>query len=269
MTRRKKSDKNKNGPTSTPPSAMPQNGPVLIAASVQSVMVVNTQEYNSLVEQNTAFKNQINAMYLQVNSMQQNERNMKDLIDVQHRTIEELRTENAELQKRLKQLELDNAELKIENGELKKNIVELKKDIVELKKENIELKKDNHSIHNTLNKMMTRQLYNKYIVAIQDVNRIVEIEKIVTGTTKNTLKDLRENRVNECHYINDIRDSPKEKENKRTVLFQKIMNIDSNVKRLFELHYPNLLHDISGYIVGSSVNLTDTERDKIEDWWEC
>jgi hypothetical protein len=113
-----------------------------------------------------------------------------------------------------------------------------------------------------MDKLENQQLYEKYIVAIQDINRSDELEKNISNyDVKNKLKKLRNDRVNECHYLN-------EEDDKRTNLRDKIINMPVAVKNIFNKKYPKLIDNILPYIAKIITIPSKENNDEIGDWWE-
>ncbi len=99
--------------------------------------------------------------------------------------------------------QLDN--LTQENINQATEIANLKAYIQTLELERIELELDH--------------LFRKYVIAIQDFNRLEKLETKVPA-----LSEMRFFRVSECHFITDD-DSPDDILNKRNVLTNKLLNI--------------------------------------------
>ena len=118
------------------------------------------------------------------------------------------------------------------------------------------------NLTNRLNTRDIKELYSKYIIAFQDINQLDQLENRVP-----VLKQIRSNRMDQCHYIFDS-DSQKEVNNRRTVLLNKIKNMPIGVEQLFNKRYPNFITDIIKYIAPYPVNVSIQDEEKINEWWE-
>jgi chromosome segregation ATPase len=216
-----------------------------------------------------------------------NDRILKELTDTKDRTIAELKEENEKLRESLRHMELrlnkieeENAELKRENAELRKENAELKRDNIELRKENAELKRDNDELRkenaelrkenaelrDVVNRMLCKQQYDKLIIAIQDINSHIQMEKLVDSYTKNELQKLRHSRNGDCHYI--IGCDEYEINVRRTVLYDKIDQMSEPLKKLFDRRHPKLLENIKSFIVNIRTTPSSDALDEINDWWD-
>jgi hypothetical protein len=101
-------------------------------------------------------------------------------------------------------IEYDNEELKKENQELKKEIQEHKKRIASLEKENKELKKENEKLKLRITILEFDKIKYKIITALQDINSLHCLEKIII--IKKSLFKLRKYRNNYNHYIDEDSD---------------------------------------------------------------
>lgn len=208
--------------------------------------VINQIEYNNLIKENIELKTKILQLY-------DNERTFRQLIETKDRTIEELKNENIELRQRLETLEKKYNILEDEHNKLKSryNILELKHNILESK----------------LEEMFHRDAINKFIIAIQDTNRLIGLDTMVDLQTKTELLKLKKKRINGCHYLNN-NDNTALVNDKRTVLLDKINNINPEVEKVFNHKYPNLLANIKRYIVTTPTNPLQNVLDDIDEWWE-
>ncbi len=196
------------------------------------VKFVPESEYKKLVEENFNLRNRLTELY-------RNEEKHKEIIRQNELTIQELRDENQML---------------------KQKITELEKKITEL--ENIIIKMDTKIIN-----MEEKEQFNKFIIAIQDVNRLEHIETKLSGTERKILQRLRQTRVTECHYIEDDYDDD-DKNDRRTVLYDRIQNMSPQIRSRFENMFPGLLKSIMGYIQQTKTYPSDDSMKYILNWWE-
>ena len=168
--------------------------------------------------------------------------------------IKDLNTENMSLKDKINNLELIVFKQTHEINELKPENKALKTEINELKIENRELRTD-------INEMKSRELYKKYLVAIQDINHLDQLENVVP-----ILKKVRRERMQECHYIYDD-DTPTDMNNRRTILLDKLQNMPVDVQNIFNNRYPTLLRDIMQYIAPNPVIVNKQDEKEINYFW--
>ena len=117
----------------------------------------------------------------------------------------------------------------------------------------------------SISKLESKYLFEKYIIAIQDLNRAEKLETKISSWK--VLGYLRDDRIDDCHYLND-KDSSILYNDKRQIMEEKVKNMPPNVRKMFDKKYPNLLNDISPHIVSSVVNVSKHNREDIEEWWD-
>lgn len=148
-------------------------------------------------------------------------------------------------------------ELKKENIELKYRITELERKQETTNKELQETKIDLQNFKNSI-------LYNKLIVGIQDYNAMDKLETQIVNNEE--LKNLREDRVSEYHYIkNDA--TQQEKNIKINMLVENISNAPKMVIDMFEDTYPNLLETLKPFLVKRIVEENAKITLKAQRWW--
>ena len=126
-----------------------------------------------------------------------------------------------------------------------------------------------------LNLKDTNDLFKKYMIAIQDINRQDLLENSLNGVSKKSLTKLRKNRIGtlashllgDCHYLDDEHDLT-EQADRRYFLFEKIKHIPKSVKNKFDEHYPNLLNDIELHLDQKYDDVSPATMDEINLWWE-
>jgi ribosomal protein L18E len=206
------------------------------------------QQYNKLVIilNNSEHKN--NLLFEEIQKYQRNEKDF-------YKKIDDLIVEN----KRLKdEINILNDKINSQNDTI--NILSDKI----INQDNIikELCISNKNILDKLNKSEVKRLFNKYTIAIQDINRLYQLEKQIPILSK-----LRKTRIDECHYIDDT-DISSLVDDKRTILLDKIKNIPSEIETLFNLKYPLLLSNIQNYIIQNPTFPNQQIENEINEWWE-
>jgi hypothetical protein len=196
------------------------------------MILITQNEYTQLIEENQKLKNDILSLY-------NNEKNFRETIKLNELTIDEL---------------------KKENETLKKELTLLKEHI---KKQDDAIEKLNKKMEEKENK----ELFNKFIIAIQDINNIDYLETKINLQSKQSLKNLKRQRINECHYL-DNSYLQTEIDDRRTILLDKIKNMPQIIKNMFNNKFPNLLIDIEGFIAPNPTFPSQQTKDEIDDsWW--
>lgn len=203
---------------------------IIVQQSYPAFSLIATEELEALRKENSELRAKITILY-------QNER-----------IIAEIRAENGELKLKNEMLQKEIEELRIENGALKLRIKELEDEV-----ENLKTK---------VNKLERSQFIHKYTIAIQDLNRRKQLEKSIP-----ILKKLRSSRNDSSHYIDD-EDTGSLLQEKLNVLSEKIQNMPSEIKKHFDLRYPNLIKDILPHINTGNKSTNESEIDEATYWWE-
>lgn len=179
--------------------------------------------------------------------------------------LSEQKAKNQILSEKLK--DQDELNKKIES--LTKENNDLKKLITDQGNKIQTLEKENANLNNRMEKMEMKFLFDKYIIAIQDVNRSNCLEiNINNKDICKQLKKLRCDRVNECHYLDEENDDHTLINDKKTILVDKINAMPSIVKDMFNKKYPGLLDSVLPCII---INKTIPSQDNINEicgWWE-
>jgi hypothetical protein len=226
---------------------------VQIVAVPQGMKLINLSEYDQLVREN-------NNLNLQILKLSNGERILKEIIETRDQTIEELRKENAELQIRLKNLEIELNIVKINNCNLNDKNIELENKITKLMT-------NFNNTQMSVDKLIAKQQYDKYVIAIQDVNSLIRMETQVDATTRHELQNLRKNRNEDCHYMIK-NDDANINDGKRVILYDRLMNMPPLVKKMFDKNHPKLLDNITSLIRLSVVKLTVSAENEINEWWD-
>lgn len=169
--------------------------------------------------------------------------------------INELYNINENHKEIIKQNERTIQQLKEENKMLRQTIQELKTTIQKLEQESI--------------KRNEKEQFTKYVIAIQDINRLEKLETKLYGDIKTKLLKLKRVRIGKCHYIDDDLDED-ETNDRRTVLYERIQKMPPQIKQMFEDKYKctGLLPAIMKFIVHNKTIPSDESLTEIDDWWE-
>lgn len=163
------------------------------------------------------------------------------------------------LQKKLKELE---STIKIQTTKIN-NLEET------IKTQDINIKTQESKINNLeerLTKQEQRHLFNKYVIGIQDINALEQLETKLADASE--LMKLHKDRIDGCHYIND-KYSNNEKAIRINLLIDKLTNIPENIKELFEDEYPQLLDELKAVLVKRDSVIEDARFiKKSNNWWE-
>jgi hypothetical protein len=204
--------------------------------------------------------------------------NLKELNDELNFKIIKLEQENLELKVKIIKLEKDNTQLKQDNIQFKIQINELKEENKEIKQENIlqtiqinELKEENKELKNKITNLENKEIINKIIYSIQDLNSFDKLETILNFPFNKYINKLRMSRNDFCHYIfeNDSNDLINKK--KECILFQ-LSNLSDIVKiKLNKKFGNNFIDEIIKYLSNLQISygyLSDEDINDAEEWWE-
>jgi uncharacterized protein YoxC len=194
-----------------------------------------------------------------------------------NRDIDSLRAERTKNWATIKELENDNKkykdiidELTEKNRQLEEKIKNLEKQI-DIQNTTIDCQNSKIAdLEGRLLNMETKELFNKYVLAYQDLNSRYMLEtKLNNGIALKSLKKLRNNRNGECHYC--LTGEPLDYINSRFyAMNDKIKKIPVGVRNMFEKKYPGLINEVND-LFDHYVVLTDPDPDLLEDafdWWE-
>jgi chromosome segregation ATPase len=254
----------------------PEQPPIQYQPSI--VMgLVNMCEYQNVIKENIELRSQIIQLSNNERVLISNEKLLNETISANKKTIEELQKENKELRKRVGHLESqlklvisENTELRKENNELKNEVSELRTEVIGLRKDYAALREDNVAILTKLNNMTLSRMYERYIVAIQDFNSREKLEtQIYDADVCDELRDLRTDRVGNCHYIDNVHDSDEYINAKFTILAEKLKNMPIELYNEFEDVYPNLISTVAQYANVYNTTPNKTQSAKINRWWNA
>jgi uncharacterized protein (UPF0305 family) len=115
------------------------------------------------------------------------------------------------------------------------------------------------------------KMYNKYIISFQDLNSLQKLETKINGIALTSLKNLRTNRNEDCHYFhhsyqhNII-------QSRFHVMNQRLDNIDPGIKKKLDAKYPCLIDEIKNSLLRCIVsNDPDPDPESLDDaneWWD-
>lgn len=198
----------------------------------QCMITIPLDDYNKLVKENQYLHNKLNDLTAFNNTLIK-------IIENKDKTIEELQRENEELKTRIAYLE---------------------KELKDTKKELATIKTDFDAFKNNM-------LYKKIIMGLQDYNAIDMLETKLEDPTE--LQSLREDRVDECHYINKkLNPSQQEKDIKINILIDKINSAPNEVLAKFETMYPGLLEQLKPFLAKRDVEINEKINKKALAWWD-
>lgn len=249
-----------------------ENPAVKFSIEYQNLECINKEHYNALVEENKDLKAQLK----QITNDYLTELKNKD------NTIEELNLYSPEQNNDYSPKEnLFCSESKTVKAFYPNDapghqfmIIAVKRENEELKKELDKVKNDISFIKDKMAKREINELFNKFKRAIQDINRIKELEKnIKDKRISQKLKELRSDRNITAHYLYD--DDDEEINNyKIYLLFKKLINLNVDIKNKFNKNYPNLIENVIKYIsheikeVSEYDIISEDMKENINEWWE-
>jgi chromosome segregation ATPase len=233
----------------------------IMLKQIENQIELNNKIEN-LIKENTELKNMLEKQNIQLTEIKEENKILKE-------EIKEVREENKILKEEIKEVREENKIIKEENKIIKEENKELKSlikqqgcEIVELKKENIELKKTIVKLEDRLDVMETKQLFNKYVVAIQDLNSLEHLEPKIGSS----LKNLKRNRIATCHYLDNTY-STTEIDERRTILYDKLVNMPVEIQNMFNAQYPNLINDIMPCVINIKTIPSPQDMTYINNWW--
>ena len=178
--------------------------------------------------------------------------------DYKDKIIIHLQKKVKEQDARIKILEKENIELK---DIIKKQDTKIKEQDAKIKEQEIKIE----YLTNKITSMELEKLYKKYIISIQDYNRLELLETKIPNPEE--LINLRGDRIGECHYIDD-NSSDDDKANRINLLIDKINAIPEYIASQFEEDYPGLLKQIKPLLIKRPVNNENPRSIKrANTWW--
>lgn len=127
------------------------------------------------------------------------------------------------------------------------------------------LERENNELKLNFDKIQTEIIFEKFVIAIQDLNKLDKLESKNLNIKLN-LKNLHKYRINKCHYL-DYKYSCDQINNRKIVLYNKISTIDKKINDLFEKRYPDLLNNILPLIKLNNKIIPTNEINDINEWW--
>ncbi len=151
-----------------------------------------------------------------------------------------------------------------ENEELKARVSSLEKELKNTNKALDDTKDELAIIRKDLDTFKNNKLFQKIIVGLQDLNSWELLEKKVSQPK--ILMRLRQNRISECHYIDNYYD-PNEKEIRRNILIDKI-NENTWIQNKLNTIYPDLLNTLKPFLQKREVVVDDELINFANNWWD-
>ena len=182
----------------------------------------------------------------------------------------ELKHTNTTLTERVNVLEIENVELKQEVVGLKQEVVGLKQEVVGLKQEVVGLKQEIVGLKHTITLMAQKEIKNKIITSITDLNGADHLEKKLETPFNLLLIRIRNNRNHINHYIYD--DDTKEVcDRKKWFLLSKLKKLTDEEKTKLNRYFKHkdFINRIIVYLENLHIEIEpdEEEDDYIRDWW--
>lgn len=214
------------------------------------MITIPLDDYNKLLTENQYLHNKLNDLTAFNNTLIK-------IIEHKDKTIEELKRENEELKARIAYLEKELISTKQELATTKQELATTKQELATVRDDFNTFKS------NTLNNI----LYKKIIMGLQDYNAIEMLETKLEDSSE--LESLREDRVDECHYINKkLKPTTQEKDIKINILIEKINNAPIKVLDKFNNMYPSLLEQLKPFLVHRDVEPNEKITKRANAWWD-
>ena len=185
---------------------------------------------------------------------------MQKQIEENEKSIKELIETNVMCKNKMNEMIIKINELTDENNELKEKvrILDENNDIFIKKLQLLEMKINNKEVNS---------LVKKYMIAIQDYNRLCQIESKIDKDAYQSMLDLKANRHLECHYLN-IKYSKKDINDRIYVMKEEITNMPDNIKHIFDTRYPGLIDSVKKILNNQHKDVpSKNSLDIIKDWW--
>jgi hypothetical protein len=197
---------------------------------------IDIDEYNKLIEENELLKKQL---------QENNGSIICEIVRIKDKTIDELKKENEELKLRISNLE---------------------KDIIDKDIRICNLEKDNKQLKKTVSFLENKEIYQKYMKAIQDANSYLLLEKKLDIPYCYLLEQFRLDRVDLCHFINK-KDNEKYNNEKIEYIRRKILGMPDEIKRKFNRKYEGMIERILDILETYKIDIIQEDLEKIEEEW--
>jgi chromosome segregation ATPase len=227
--------------------------------SLENNLFIQNFTNKNLQDDNNRLNIKVDELNVKINEIEKDNKN-KDII------IKKLEKDNKNKDIIIKKLEKDNSIIKYNLEELRR--INKSKDITinKLEKDVKELQDESKLLKDELYNAKINRIYDKYIIAIQDINSLESLENKVDSMYSEILEKLRNDRVGFSHYIN-INNDEKIIKQKRVILFEKIKNMPIEIKEMFEDDYPGLLDNIVDFICIEKVEVMQNVINSVEKWF--
>jgi hypothetical protein len=174
---------------------------------------------------------------------------LESLLDEQYKINESYQIEIIQLNDKIDHLNDEVGQLKINNKNLNDEVGQLKI--------------NNKNLNDNINKLLEKEEIDNLMVAIQDINRKLQLEQKVKNSS---LSNLRIKRNESFHYILD--DEPPElTDAKITILYEKLKNLKDNIRKKMNRQYPNVIRDVLSHIKPVQ-NIPEQALDEATEWWD-
>ena len=251
------------------------------------MVTIPFDEYMALINENNNLKTQFNALQqdyslllIEIEKMHQNDKTNQDIIALLKKENEQLKEVINILENRVLSLETENASLLLKISSLEHTNASLLLKISSLEDTNASLLNQINILsisiqqhEQTLKMIVDKEEYKKIVIAIQDMNRELELEK--SFKNPKLLRNLRRERVQASHYIisNNISkeddDTPEEKQYKIDILLQKLSTMSQTVRDQFDENHPRLIDMILDTVKPSKKVFDDEEMKKhVQNLWK-
>jgi len=117
-------------------------------------------------------------------------------------------------------------------------------------------------------KILNDNQYNRFLIAIQDMNRECQLEKNIDIKYNKQLRKLRNERNTESHYIIATEDTEQEKITKIYILGQYLNTMNKEVYDRFNKRYNGLIECLRNYIDNMNIlNVLQEDIEEMEIYW--
>ena len=238
--------------------------PAQVTFEASLMQLVPKVEVDKLINQRTALDQENSDLKFRLNQLLSEKSDSMIALSLREREINQR-------DKVIKQRDIEIAELQEENKNLKRRIQDLEVENVNLKQRIQDLEVQGKETVRNLDKLLAKEEFEKFLIAIQDLNSLYRLENKFPQLT-----NLRDIRVSSFHYIKDV-DQQQVVNYKRNEVISRIeTGMTQGCKKLFVKNFgETFLSELEAVLKGSisalspaTSSLTPSQQSEADDWWD-